>query len=76
MAGWLAQGTENCLQKFPKDIYSHSHCLPRPTDTAGLPNKYIWEGSRISRAGVCPGCAKAARCDLYRKSATLRAHAT
>eukprot|EP00983_Pelagomonas_calceolata_P088401 1157200-Pelagomonas_calceolata.AAC.2 len=34
---------------------STSHCLPRPTDTAGLPILFVWEGSQSMRAGGAQG---------------------
>eukprot|EP00983_Pelagomonas_calceolata_P066038 1148840-Pelagomonas_calceolata.AAC.5 len=54
MVGWLVQ-PKNCLQKFPRDLYSTSHCLLRPSDTAGLPKHFAWEGNQNSRMGGALG---------------------
>eukprot|EP00983_Pelagomonas_calceolata_P082415 1155918-Pelagomonas_calceolata.AAC.3 len=54
-----------------KLFYSTSHCLPHPPGTAELPRLFVWEARQGFRAGGCAKQARAARCELYRKLATL-----
>eukprot|EP00983_Pelagomonas_calceolata_P048375 1141025-Pelagomonas_calceolata.AAC.5 len=46
---------KNCLKRLPKDFYSTSHSLPRPPDTAELPELFVWEGSKKIQAEGCAG---------------------
>eukprot|EP00983_Pelagomonas_calceolata_P064950 1148379-Pelagomonas_calceolata.AAC.1 len=47
--GWLRS------LEFPKDLHSTSHCLLHPTDSAGIPSSFVWEGNQSFRAGGTMG---------------------
>eukprot|EP00983_Pelagomonas_calceolata_P044660 1139401-Pelagomonas_calceolata.AAC.1 len=51
--GWLSLRSAKFSK--PKDVYSTSHHLPRPPDTAGLPITSVWETSQILRTGFAEG---------------------
>eukprot|EP00983_Pelagomonas_calceolata_P084707 1156410-Pelagomonas_calceolata.AAC.2 len=53
--GRLAGSGQELPAKVSKDLHSTSHCLPRPTDAAGLPRLFVWEGSQSFRAGGALG---------------------
>eukprot|EP00967_Tisochrysis_lutea_P088219 scaffold125047_cov23-Tisochrysis_lutea.AAC.1 len=43
------------VKRIPEDLHSTSHCLSRPSDTAGLPRTFDWAGSQTFRAGDALG---------------------
>eukprot|EP00983_Pelagomonas_calceolata_P061123 1146680-Pelagomonas_calceolata.AAC.1 len=59
------------LQKLSKDLHSTSHCLPRPTDTAGLPKLFVWRVGKVS-GRVVHWTGQGDRRELYRKTGKPR----
>eukprot|EP00983_Pelagomonas_calceolata_P027302 857750-Pelagomonas_calceolata.AAC.6 len=76
-AGWLRPRTA-CKTRC-KRLYSTSHCLPRPPDTAGLPRTVVWEAGQILaniefQGQGCAGWACGAGANSTGKLADLKPH--
>eukprot|EP00983_Pelagomonas_calceolata_P127528 1161413-Pelagomonas_calceolata.AAC.4 len=49
--GLKAGRPSTAFQNIPTNFYRTSHCLSRPSDTAGLSKSFVWEAGQSFRAG-------------------------